>query len=93
MFPLKMVIPCDLFCKCVCVCVCVCVCARALNCIRLCEPVDYIRPGSSGRGILQARILEWVAISKKEEPLVKGSLTSAPAGRTLRRDRATALAL
>ena len=87
MFPLKMVIPCDLFCK------CVCVRARALNRVQLCEPVDCIPPGSSGRGILQARILEWAAISKKEEPSVKGSLTSAPAGRTLRRDRATALAL
>ena len=29
----------------------------------LCDPVDYSPPGSSGRGVLQARILEWVAIS------------------------------
>ena len=31
--------------------------------IRLCSPVDYSPPGSSVRGILQARILKWVAIS------------------------------
>ena len=29
----------------------------------LCEPMDCISPGSSVHGILQARILEWVAIS------------------------------
>ena len=28
----------------------------------LCHPVDYRPPGSSVHGILQARILEWVAI-------------------------------
>ena len=28
-----------------------------------CGPMDCILPGSSGHGILQARILEWVAIS------------------------------
>ena len=29
----------------------------------LCNPMDYRLPGSSLHGILQARILEWVAIS------------------------------
>ena len=29
----------------------------------LCNPVDCSLPGFSVRGILQARILEWVAIS------------------------------
>ena len=29
----------------------------------LCDPVDCSLPGSSVHGILQARILEWVAIS------------------------------
>ena len=29
----------------------------------LCDPMDYGLPGSSGHGLLQARILEWVAIS------------------------------
>ena len=31
--------------------------------LTLCDPVDYSPPGSSIHGILQARILEWVAIS------------------------------
>ena len=29
----------------------------------LCDPIDYCPLGSSVHGILQARILEWVAIS------------------------------
>ena len=33
------------------------------SCPNLCDPVDYSPPGSSVHGILQARILEWVAIS------------------------------
>ena len=36
--------------------------AKSLVCSTLCDPVDYILPGSSVRGILQARILEWVAM-------------------------------
>ena len=35
----------------------------AQSCPTLCDPVDCSLPGSSIRGILQARILEWVAIS------------------------------
>ena len=34
-----------------------------LQCLTLCDPVDYSPPGSSVHGILQARILGWVAIS------------------------------
>ena len=49
---------------CVCVCVCVCVCAKSLqSCLTLCDPMDCSPPGSSVHGILQARILEGVAIS------------------------------
>ena len=33
------------------------------SCLTLCDPVDCSPPGSSVRGILQVRILEWVAIS------------------------------
>ena len=33
------------------------------SCLILCNPMDYSLPGSSVHGILQARILEWVAIS------------------------------
>ena len=36
---------------------------KLLSCVRLCNPVDCSPPGSSIHGILQARILEWVAIS------------------------------
>ena len=35
----------------------------AWSCLTLCNPVDCGPPGSSVHGILQARILEWVAIS------------------------------
>ena len=37
-------------------------------CPTLCDPMDYSWPGSSVHGILQARILEWVAI-----PFSRGS--------------------
>ena len=30
--------------------------------VRLCNPMDCSPPGSSVRGIIQARILEWVAL-------------------------------
>ena len=33
------------------------------SCPTLCNPMDYSLPGSSVHGILQARVLEWVAIS------------------------------
>ena len=35
----------------------------AQSCLTLCDPVDCSPPGSYVHGILQARILEWVAIS------------------------------
>ena len=41
---------------------CVCVCSGAQLCPTLCDPVDCSPPGFSVHGILQARILEWVAI-------------------------------
>ena len=33
------------------------------SCLTLCNPVDGSPPGSAIPGILQARVLEWVAIS------------------------------
>ena len=33
--------------------------------LTLCDPMDCSLPGSTIHGIFQARILEWVAISKK----------------------------
>ena len=59
----------------VCVCVCVCVWVTQL-CPTLCDPTDCNPPGSSVHGILQARILEWVA-----SPFSRGS--SWPRDRTL----------
>ena len=63
----------------VCVCVCVCVHVHACvyhrniflpaaaksrqSCLTLCNPIDGSPPGSAIPGILQARTLEWVAIS------------------------------
>ena len=47
-----------------CVCVRACVCACALFSVWLfTDPMDSSPPSSSVHGILQARILEWVAIS------------------------------
>ena len=38
--------------------------AKSLQlCLTLCNPIDGSLPGSSVPGILQARTLEWVAIS------------------------------
>ena len=34
----------------------------AQSCLTLCDPMDCSLPGSSVHGILQARVLEWVAI-------------------------------
>ena len=36
-------------------------------CLTLCNPVDFSSPGSSVHGILQARILEWVAMPSPRE--------------------------
>ena len=52
----------------VCVCVCASVGSAAQSCPTLCDPTDCSSPGSSVHGILQARILEWVAI-----PFSRGS--------------------
>ena len=43
--------------------VCISVCAMSLqSCPILCNTMDCSPPGSSVQGILQARILEWVAM-------------------------------
>ena len=71
---------------------CVCACFVAQSCATLCDPMDCDPPGSSVHGILQARILEWVAISfsrgsspPKDEPrspaLQADSLPSEPQGK------------
>ena len=46
-----------------CVCLCVFVSVKSPQlCPMLCNPMDYSLPGSSVHGVLQARILGWVAI-------------------------------
>ena len=40
-----------------------CACSVAKLCLNLCDPMDCSPPGSPVHEILQARILEWVAIS------------------------------
>ena len=37
------------------------------SCPILCDPMNYSLPGSSVQGILQARILEWVAMPSSRD--------------------------
>ena len=55
----------------------------AQSCLALCNPMDYNQPGSSVHGILQARMLEWVAIpfSRGSSPPRKRTWVSRIAGR------------
>ena len=48
-------------------CVCMCVLLAQL-CLTLCNPMDCSPPGSPVHGTLQARIMEWVAISLSSQP-------------------------
>ena len=48
------------------------------SCPTLCDPIDSSPPGSSIPGILQARILEWVAISFSNTLMHAESLQSCP---------------
>ena len=45
----------------------------AQSCPTLCNPMGCSLPGSSVHGILQARILEWAAISFSRKNLIKGT--------------------
>ena len=49
------------------------------SCQTLCDPIDCSPPGFSVHGILQARILEWVAISSPEDLLDPGIKPWSPA--------------
>ena len=62
----------------------------AQSCLTLYDPMDCGPPGSSVHGILQARILEWVAIpfsvgaSQPSSPALQAdSLPSEPPGKTV----------
>ena len=46
---------------------CAALCLVAQLCLTLCDPMDCSLPGSSIHGILQAKILEWVAIPFSRE--------------------------
>ena len=39
-----------------------CLSSLVLSCLTPCNPMDWSPPGSSVRGILQARILNWVGM-------------------------------
>ena len=41
---------------------------KSLSCVRLCDSMACHPPGFSIHGILQARVLEWVAISPGDLP-------------------------
>ena len=46
------------------------------SCLTLCDPMDYSPPDSSVQGILQAIILEWVAIPSSRGSPQPGDQTS-----------------
>ena len=46
------------------------------SCLTLCDPMDGSPPGSAIPGILQARTLEWVAISFSHGPIYIESIIS-----------------
>ena len=65
---------------------CMCVHAKSLqSCQTLCDPMDCSLPGSSVHGILQARILEWVAMpcsrASSQPRMESKSLPSSCTGR------------
>ena len=51
------------------------------SCLTLCDPMNCSPPGSSVHGILQARILEWVAISFSRDLSDPGTWVFCIAGR------------
>ena len=53
------------------------------SCPTLCDPIDGSPPGSPVPGILQARTLEWVAISFSNAWKWKGKVKSLSCGRLL----------
>ena len=63
--------------------VCVRVCSVPQSCPALCDPMDCSLPGSSIHGVVQARILEWVAIFSSRGSYSPGIKPSFPASATL----------
>ena len=70
-----------------------CMHAKSLqSCLILCDPIDCSPPGSSVHGILQARVLEWGAVSFSKgnqrsnlgpQQWKGGVLTTGPSGKSL----------
>ena len=54
---------------------CAVLCLVAQSCPTLCNPMDCNLPGSSVHGILQARILEWIAMPSSRESFQHGDQT------------------
>ena len=53
-----------------------------LSCVRLCNTMDCRQPGSSVHGILQARVLEWVALPSSRgssQPRDRAQIPMSPA--------------
>ena len=59
--------------------VCVHACLVAKSCLTLCNPMDSSLPFSSGHGISQARILEWVVIASSRGSSWPRDQTQSPA--------------
>ena len=61
----------------------ICTCAKLFqSCPTLCDPVDCSQPGSSVHGILQARILECIAVPPPRDlpnPGIKPTSLTSPA--------------
>ena len=67
-----------------------CMHVQLLSCVQLCDPMDHSPPDPSVHGILQARILEWVAVNSIPS-LIQALAISPDSGRSLQRDRAFSL--
>ena len=59
-----------------CVCVCECDCESLRSCLTLCNPMDCSPSGSSVLEILQAKLLEWVAMHSSRESSQPRDLTA-----------------
>ena len=55
-------------------------------CPTLCDPMDYSLPGSSVHGILQTRILEWVAMPSSRDLPDPGIEPMSPVAPALQTD-------
>ena len=59
------------------------VCQVTQSCATLCDPMDCSSPGSSVHGILQARVLQWVAMPSSRNLPNPGTEPVSPAAPAL----------